>query len=48
MREIDFEAITACGEFLCQWLIEKVVWRANIVEEMTQLANLYREKIVPT
>ena len=33
-----------CNEFPCEWLVKKVVWRANVVEELTQLAKLYREE----
>ena len=43
-NNIDFATITACGlceEFPCEWLIQKVVWRTNLVEELTELANLY-------
>ena len=50
-NNIDFTTVTACGEccvgckkkedFPCEWLIKKVVWRQNVVEELTELANLY-------
>ena len=33
-----------CKEFPCEWLIQKVVWRQNVVEELTELANLYRQQ----
>lgn len=33
-----------CTEFPCDWLVEKIVWRTNVVEELTQLAHLYYEK----
>ena len=26
---------------VCEWIIQKVVWRKNLVEELTELANLY-------
>lgn len=43
-NNIDFATITACGlceVFPCECLIQKVVWRTNFVEELTELANLY-------
>lgn len=30
-----------CEEFPCEWLKEKVVWRPNVVEELTELSYLY-------
>ena len=44
-REHDVQFCGLCGEFPCQWLIEKVVWKPNVVEELTQLTKLYQEKI---
>lgn len=32
-----------CREFPCEWLVQKVVWRRNVVEELTELANMYYE-----
>lgn len=32
-----------CEGFPCQWLIEKMVWRPNAVQELTELAQCYRE-----
>ncbi len=33
-----------CKEFPCDWLVPKIVWKPNMVDELTQLANLYHEK----
>lgn len=33
-----------CEEFPCEWLINKVVWRPNVVEELTELARKYYEQ----
>ncbi len=30
-----------CKEFPCEWLVQKVVWRQNIVEELKGLADWY-------
>ncbi len=30
-----------CKEFPCEWLVQKIVWRENAVEELTELAKLY-------
>lgn len=32
-----------CNEFPCEWLINKVVWRPNVVEELRELARKYHE-----
>ncbi len=42
-NNIDFATITVCGlceVFPYEWIIQKVVWRTNFVEELTELANL--------
>lgn len=44
-REHGVQFCGLCEEFPCPWLVEKVVWRPNVVEELKQLANMYREKI---
>ncbi len=31
-----------CGEFPCEWLVQKVAWRPDVVAELTELANQYR------
>ena len=44
LSNVDFAAVTACGEceaFACEWLVQKVVWRPNVVEELRELADLY-------
>lgn len=33
-----------CKEFPCEWLIQKLFWRTNAVEELTELANLYAQQ----
>lgn len=30
-----------CKEFPCEGLTQKIVWRPNVVEELTELADLY-------
>ena len=43
-REHNVQFCGLCKEFPCEWLIQKVVWRKNVVEELTELANLYRQQ----
>ena len=43
-REHNVQFCGLCKEFPCEWLILKVVWRQNVVEELTELANLYRQQ----
>ena len=43
-REHNVQFCGLCKEFPCEWLIQKVVWRQNVVEELTELANLYRQQ----
>ena len=33
-----------CHEFPCDWLIEKVTWNPNIVEDLTNLAKIYHSQ----
>jgi len=33
-----------CEEFPCAWLPEKVSWNANVVEDLTRLAEMYRRQ----
>ena len=33
-----------CSEFPCDWLVEKVTWNPNIVEDLTNLANIYNDQ----
>lgn len=33
-----------CKDFPCEWLINKVVWRPNVVEELGELAREYYEQ----
>ena len=42
-REHNVKFCGLCEEFPCQWLIQKVVWKPNVVEELTELANIYRQ-----
>lgn len=47
---VDFTTITACGlcvEFPCEWLPQKGTWNPNIVEHLTELADLYHQKDNP-
>ncbi|MBO5228557.1 MAG: DUF3795 domain-containing protein [Lachnospiraceae bacterium] len=30
-----------CAEFPCEWLVNKVVWRPNVVAELRELAEVY-------
>lgn len=45
-REHNVQFCGLCKEFPCEWLVQKVVWRQNVVEELTELANLYRRRNV--
>lgn len=38
-HEVQFCGL--CKEFPCDWLVQKVVWRPNVVEELTELARVY-------
>lgn len=40
-REHKVQFCGLCKDFPCEWLIKKVVWRKNVVEELTELADLY-------
>ena len=39
--ELERNVTISVLELPCEWLIQKVVWRTNLVEELTELANLY-------
>ncbi|MCI9617674.1 MAG: DUF3795 domain-containing protein [Eubacterium sp.] len=43
-REHNVQFCGLCKEFPCDWLIQKVFWKPNMVEKLTELANLYYEK----
>lgn len=43
-REHDVQFCGLCTGFPCEWLIKKIVWRPNLVEELTELADLYRKQ----
>lgn len=43
-KEHKIQFCGLCKEFPCDWLVEKIVWRENVVEELTQLASKYYEK----
>ena len=43
-REHKDQFCDLCNEFPCQWLIEKVYWKKNLVEELSHLAEEYRQK----
>lgn len=40
-REHKVQFCGLCEEFPCDWLFQKAVWRTNLEEELTELANLY-------
>lgn len=42
-REHGVQFCGLCAEFPCEWLVKKVVWRPNVVQELTGLAQQYRE-----
>lgn len=42
-REHGVQFCGLCGEFPCGWLVKKVVWRPNLVEEHVRLAQAYRQ-----
>lgn len=31
-----------CNEFPCDWLVNKVTWNPNIVEDLNRLADIYK------
>lgn len=31
-----------CNDFPCDFMLETIVWRPNVVQELTNLADLYR------
>lgn len=33
-----------CSSFPCDWLVQKVTWRPNVVRELTELAERYRKQ----
>ena len=41
-REHNVQFCGLCNEFPCQWFVKKVVWRPNVVQELTELAKLYK------
>lgn len=43
-REHGVQFCGLCKEFPCEWLINKVVWRPNEVEELRELARKYYEQ----
>lgn len=42
-REHGVQFCGLCAEFPCGWLVKKVVWRPNLVEEHVRLAQAYRQ-----
>lgn len=40
-KEHNVQFCGLCKDFPCAWLIQKVVWRPNVVDELTELADLY-------
>lgn len=40
-REHNVQFCGLCGEFPCEWVLKKVVWRAHYTEEHRQLAYKY-------
>ena len=43
-REHEVQFCGLCKEFPCEWLLQKVTWRANMVEELIELADLYHKQ----
>lgn len=43
-RELNVQFCGLCKEFPCEWLVQKITWRRNVVEELTELANSYRQQ----
>jgi len=43
-REHGVQFCGLCAEFPCAWLPEKVSWNADIVEDLTRLAEMYRKQ----
>jgi len=44
-REHNVQFCGLCGEFPCEWLVKKLVWRKNAVEELTELAEKYKSSL---
>ena len=44
-REHGVQFCGLCKEFPCEWLRKKVVWRPNVVEELTELVRHYIESV---
>lgn len=40
-REHRVQFCGLCKEFPCEWLVQKVKWRPNVVEELKELAKCY-------
>lgn len=47
-REHNVQFCGLCNEFPCGWLVEKVVWRPNVVKELTELALLFNKQTTST
>ena len=43
-REHNVQFCGLCNAFPCEWLVKKVFWRQNVVEELTELADLYHQQ----
>lgn len=43
-KEHSVQFCGLCREFPCDWLIQKIYWRKNVIEELTALADLYRQQ----
>ena len=47
-KEHNVQFCGLCNDFPCEWLIQKVVWRPNVVEELTELAVLFNKGTTST
>ena len=43
-REHNVQFCGLCKEFPCEWLVKKVVWKPDVVESLTELADLYNKQ----
>jgi len=44
-KEHDVRFCGLCSEFPCEFLVAKVTWNKNIVEDLTLLAKIYKNKM---
>ena len=43
-RQHNIQFCGLCEEFPCEWLVNKVTWNPNIVQDLSKLAEIYINK----